>query len=311
MKTTRVILSSLLAALMLLSLMPLAYAAAPDGSTPTGIPDPSNPMDVTVLPGTATVDGDPSEWAYDPSDPTDNANYVVTMYTGWDSQKPALADLYMRYDCENQIMYAFIRTRSDLAVDQSMTTTWIAENDVSNKISFIAFAWVYNDGGTAVGWEASFSLAPNALILVHTNVEGATAGTAQWLNVQVSCPPPSAVVLISFAAQGTARSIVLSWETASETGNLGFNLYRAQSADGPWTQINASLIPSLVPPGSPVGAAYTYVDAVPLRAATYFYRLESIDVHGYADSHGPISVSLQPIRTIPVRPRLDPGLARK
>jgi hypothetical protein len=310
-KTSKAILSSLLAALMLLSLMPIVYAATPGSVISAGIPDPSNAVNVTVLPGTATVDGDPSEWNYNPADPTDNANYVVTMYTGWDPTKPALADLYMRYDCDNQIMYAFVRTRGDLAVDASLTTTWVAENTASNKLSFIDFAWVYNGSGTVVGWEGSFSLAPNALILVHTSVAGATAGTAQWLNIQASCPPPSAVGLISFTAQNVGRTIVLSWETASELDNLGFNLYRAQSANGPWTQVNADLIPSQVPPGSPVGASYTYKDTVSLRAATYFYRLDSIDVHGHAVSHGPISVSLRPIRISPVRPRLDPGLSGK
>jgi hypothetical protein len=305
MKTTRVILSSLLAFLMLLSLMPIVYAAAPDSSAPTGIPAPSNSVDVTVLPGTATVDGDPSEWDYNPSDPIDNANYVVSMYTGWDSDKPALADLYMRYECDNQIMYAFVRTRSDLAVDQSMTNTWIAEGAISNKITFITFAWIYNDNGTAVGWEASFSLAPESLILVHTMVQGATAGTAQWLNVQPSCPPPSAVGLVSFAAQGTARNIVLSWETASEIDNLGFNLYRADSEKGPWTQLNEELIPGQAP-GSPVGGTYAFTDSNVRRGVTYYYRLQDVSLGGSSAFHGPVSAKVQALALDLLRPRLKP-----
>ena len=39
---------------------------------------------------------------------------------------------------------------------------------------------------------------------------------------------PTAVKLLSFTATGQKKAIVLNWETASETDNLGFNLYRSE-----------------------------------------------------------------------------------
>jgi hypothetical protein len=308
MKAKRVFLTTVIVSLLLSSFLPMAYAATIE----LGIPDPGNYTDVTVLPApeNVTVDGNPSEWDYNPADPTNNAWWAVTMYTGWDATKPPLANVYLGYDCDNQIMYAFFRTLDTLPVDQDMATTWIAQDVVSNKITFIDFAWVYS-GSTAVGWEGSFALEPDSLILVHTNVQGQTAGSSTWLLIHTSCPPPTAIALTSFAARGSARSIELRWETASEIGNLGFNLYRATSADGPWTQLNASLIPSQVAPGSPVGAVYTYVDVVPRRVAPYFYRLETVDMYGQALSYGPVSASLQMLRLSPVRPRLEAGLTGK
>jgi hypothetical protein len=310
MKAKRVFLTTVIVSLLLSSFLPMAYAATVE----LGIPDPSNTTDVTVLPApqNVTVDGDPSEWDYNPADPTNNAWWAATMYTGWDPTKPALANVYLGYDCDTQIMYVFVRTLDTLPVDQDMATTWIAEGDVSNKITFIDFAWVYS-GSTAVGWEASFSFpeGSNSPVLVHTNVQAQTAGTGTWLMLYPSCPPPTAIGLTSFAARGSARSIELRWETASEIGNLGFNLYRAGSADGPWTRLNASLIPSQVAPGSPVGAVYTYVDVVPRRVAPYYYRLETVDMYGQTQSYGPVSASLQMLRLSPARPRLQAGLSSK
>jgi hypothetical protein len=120
----------------------------------------------------------------------------------------------------------------------------------------------------------------------------------------ISYPKPTAVGLASFEARGGNRAITLQWETASEIDNLGFNLYRAESADGPWTQLNADLIPSNVPPGSLAGATYTFKDQDVWGGTVYYYRLESIDVQGQSEFHGPVSSALRALKLRPLRPRL-------
>jgi hypothetical protein len=114
---------------------------------------------------------------------------------------------------------------------------------------------------------------------------------------------PTAVTLLSLTAEPGIREITITWETATELDNLGFNLYRADSADGPWTQLNASLIRSLVPPGSPVGAVYGYEDSTIRAGITYYYRLEAVDVYGQGEFHGPVSATLPPLRRNLIRPR--------
>ena len=98
--------------------------------------------------------------------------------------------------------------------------------------------------------------------------------------------PPTAVELVSFTARGLDGSVELAWETGSELDNLGFNLYRADSASGPWQQLTGSLIPGLG--SSPEGARYRYVDASVTNGATYYYGLEDVETTGVTERHGPV-----------------------
>ncbi|NIN69877.1 MAG: hypothetical protein GTO63_35390, partial [Anaerolineae bacterium] len=83
--------------------------------------------------------------------------------------------------------------------------------------------------------------------------------------------PPTAIELSSFTAEAGADSVTLAWETAAEIDNEGFNLWRAEAADGPYTQINPSLIPAQ---GSPdTGASYEYIDTGVVKGVTYYYKL--------------------------------------
>ena len=103
-------------------------------------------------------------------------------------------------------------------------------------------------------------------------------------------PAPTAVELTRFDAKATRRGVRIEWETASEIDNLGFNLYRAESLDGPQVQINDSLIPSKVP-GSPVGAVYSLLDQNVQPNTIYYYWLEDVNIQGIATRHGPVSVT--------------------
>jgi hypothetical protein len=112
---------------------------------------------------------------------------------------------------------------------------------------------------------------------------------------------PTAVSLTFFSAQAGADGVTLAWETATEVDNAGFNLYRALTQDGPWTQINDGLIPAK---GDPVsGASYSFVDRP--HYGTYYYQLEDVDYHGVSTQHGPVRVTLaRPVRRPLYRPRL-------
>jgi hypothetical protein len=102
---------------------------------------------------------------------------------------------------------------------------------------------------------------------------------------------PTAVELISFTAESVPEGVRVSWETATETDNLGFNLYRADSLISDKVQLNDTLIPPNVPPGSPFGATYEFVDTGATAFQTYFYWLEDIDASGEITLHGPAIVT--------------------
>jgi hypothetical protein len=98
--------------------------------------------------------------------------------------------------------------------------------------------------------------------------------------------PPTVVELSSFTASAAVSSIILEWETESETNNAGFNLRRAESENGEYVKINSELIPTKG--SSTQGASYEFMDANVQNQKTYYYKLEDLDLLGIFRTHGPI-----------------------
>ncbi len=102
--------------------------------------------------------------------------------------------------------------------------------------------------------------------------------------------PPTAVDLRYFQAIGLADRAILVWETASEVDPLGFQVLRAADAGGPWTPVNAALIPA--EGGAAAGRSYVLRDA-PGRG-TWHYRLEDVGADGKRTPHAAVQVRVGP-----------------
>ena len=100
--------------------------------------------------------------------------------------------------------------------------------------------------------------------------------------------PPTAVDLVSLTAKGSGNDVRVDWITGHEINNLGFNVYRAASPDGPYQNINKGLIPGL--DYSAMGKAYSFLDTDVTPGTLYYYKLEDIDVFGKHTFHGPVCV---------------------
>ncbi|MCF6155447.1 MAG: hypothetical protein E3K36_09375 [Candidatus Brocadia sp.] len=99
------------------------------------------------------------------------------------------------------------------------------------------------------------------------------------------------IQLISFTANADVNgSVVITWKTATEIDNAGFNLYRARSKDGHYKKINDFLIPAQGNATS--GASYSHVDTPPAKG-TYYYKLEDVDYNGLSTMHGPEKVRVR------------------
>ncbi|MFZ2359013.1 MAG: hypothetical protein WA040_06685, partial [Anaerolineae bacterium] len=99
-----------------------------------------------------------------------------------------------------------------------------------------------------------------------------------------------AITLADFYAAQQGDAVLVTWETASELNNRGFNLYRGTSPDGWDHQLNTALIPSQSQ-GSPSGFVYTWEDRADLvPGVTYYYWLQDVDTSGAMTMHGPVSV---------------------
>lgn len=129
----------------------------------------ANPPEPTY--GTATVDGNYSEWNL-------TNDWFADVWRAGDPNKsnPVLeGKLYLRYDCSTEVMYALVLTVDGVPALVESANTWITIDGINNKVTFIAFEWIernYDGDYThAKGWEAAFSLPPGSYkIIAHTNV---------------------------------------------------------------------------------------------------------------------------------------------
>ena len=88
-----------------------------------------------------------------------------------------------------------------------------------------------------------------------------------------------ALVVVLFIGGGyllfvDTAPVILSWETASEVGTAGFNVYRSDYGEDQFVQVNDELIPAKG--DELLGAAYRYEDYAVSTASRYLYRIEEV-----------------------------------
>lgn len=104
----------------------------------------------------------------------------------------------------------------------------------------------------------------------------------------------TAVELASFVATVSADGdVALTWTTAVERDNAGFNVYRSTSAtfdSASATALNLALIAAQGALGQ--GASYSAMDEA-VSYGTWYYFLEDVDLQGASTLHGPIVVTIE------------------
>ncbi|MCC4767938.1 hypothetical protein FXW07_15385 [Methanosarcina sp. DH1] len=176
MNITKLILLFMALIITMVALISSASAAVPNDGTPNY--------------GTATVDGDISEWNLDVTGP----DYFAPMYEGWDEngKDRVLSKLYLRYHCNGDgtvTIYALVLKEPNVTVNDTAGNAWIAIDGIQyKKVSDDGtgtFAWVYaSDETTKIGYEGSFILASGSSygLIAHIQVtdsegEDQTSGT--------------------------------------------------------------------------------------------------------------------------------------
>jgi Subtilase family/FlgD Ig-like domain len=102
------------------------------------------------------------------------------------------------------------------------------------------------------------------------------------------------VELTSFTAQSNFGTSVISWSTASELENLGFEISRADEIDGNY-EIIASYASNEELKGlgsSPNGKDYSYTDVSVQPGNEYWYKLIDVDYNGQRIENGPVYVEV-------------------
>ena len=121
-------------------------------------------------------------------------------------------------------------------------------------------------------------------------------------------PNATDVVLYSFWLQQADGQVVVHWQTASEVGTVGFQLYRKVGGD--WVLVNTDgLIPAKGAPLGGIGASYSYVDSGANPSETHTYRLVEITLDG-TEEYGPFERSAFELRLVsPLMVLPDGGVA--
>jgi hypothetical protein len=103
----------------------------------------------------------------------------------------------------------------------------------------------------------------------------------------------TSVELTGFAATLLANGVQLGWQTATETDNLGWNIFRKTDQDTVFVKINTALVPGQGTTAQP--HAYTYPDtAIPAGAASAEYYLEQVDLDGSRHNSPLVALALAP-----------------
>ncbi len=78
---------------------------------------------------------------------------------------------------------------------------------------------------------------------------------------------------------------VIRWSTASEVDNFGFDVYRAEQEEGPFTRITQQPVPGAGTSDEP--ARYEYTDTTIKPGIQYYYYVESISMSGVREKFTP------------------------
>lgn len=157
------------------------------------------------------------------------------------------------------------------------------DNSVVRNRDFLSFPVLVSGDGFGIpveigGFEERFTAQSSAVLTVddaaQTNVSG-------------------------LAATSAGRNVNVTWQTGREPDLIGFQVYRSNSGDGPFTLLNQTAIPGR---GDAItGDRYQFTDTPPTLGATYYYRLQLILDGGGTARYGPVAVTAED-RTPPLAP---------
>ncbi len=170
---------------------------------------------------------------------------------------------------------------SNKSVNITFSSVWWL-NDVTLKGTI---ATVGASPKIIVDWTKTWSKENTAQLDGNTNPAGVNAKGP--VDDDYECDLCTLVYLSSFTADGYPEGVLLEWTTESEVDNEGFNLWRSETEDGEYVQINDTMIPAEGDGTTP--HTYTYLDEDVETGAGYYYKLEDIDTHGLSTFHGPIA----------------------
>jgi hypothetical protein len=152
-------------------------------------------------------------------------------------------------------------------------------SDITDEATLYAARW----NGSA--WE----IYPSVVNPLNNTVTCTTLVFSDWALGGEGGPVP--VELTALTAQVSAGAVVIDWATASEQGNLGWNVYRRSGVTGTFARINLQLVPGGTATNRP--QFYQYSDPIIAgMSGSLEYYLEQVDLRGSTHQSPVVSVSI-------------------
>ena len=270
--------------------VPLPVASATQDPTEACVRGPVTAV-LGLVQNTATSHGTYGGTVYDSTPST--AKYATTKLT----LAKTVAEAHY-YDVGDVLHYTYVVSNSGSAALAGPVT--VSDNKATvtcPSLTTIGDLDLFFDAGEIATCSATYTVTEadvTAGLVMNTatgSLAGVTSGTA--IATATYEAAPTSVRLKRFQAWPEGATIHVQWETSQEINNLGFNLYRSNTRTGPKVKLNRELIPTNVPPGSPVGAVYDWIDQYKIRSGrAYSYWLEDVDLYGHTTLHGPVRVRM-------------------
>ena len=166
----------------------------------------------------------------------------------------------------------------DFAYGSANVTEWASITD-ENDLVILVFSKT-NDRWEIAGTSQNISTGAN--VITVNGISSEFDRYSRWTIGSISTDNPLPVQLAGFGARSLPTGVSLSWNTASELNNLGFELYRASDQ-----QTDFQLVASYTRDHELIGHgnssqenSYRFLDSRVESGRQYEYKLVSVDMDG-------------------------------
>ncbi|MBC2715750.1 MAG: hypothetical protein HF978_10620 [Desulfobacteraceae bacterium] len=101
---------------------------------------------------------------------------------------------------------------------------------------------------------------------------------------------PTYALISDFRAFDHVKGALIEWQTGTENGTVGFDLYRLNPDTGRYLKVNKKLLPGLL--NAAQGGVYRCVDKGAAPGKAYTYKLVEVDNRGKKNTYGPFNVTV-------------------
>lgn len=171
--------------------------------------------------------------------------------------------------------------------DETGGIIWAGGSLSGNIASFGSGGGLFFNASSANDTLSNISMVGNSPDNIYDN----TGGSYLVVLNDIALP----VQVASFAATSDAGSITLSWQTASEVNNAGFNMLREDPHTSSYRIISSyTSNNSLKGLGtSTTGKTYSFTDSKVTSGSTYLYKIESVSTGGSTTELNTVSATVE------------------